>query len=185
MSIQQENKRLHEGSNMLLVLNTMSNEQLDDICQKVVLHIRQKSIHTFSDDGDIASAVQPLVNIFTTNRRLGKTADELELELTRLELKPEVRKLIISYWIQVSELDVSNLLAKHVSAGKLVDIQWRLGMGVSSDSCRNLNHPFIVLSLTVQHPDMRTTQHVVEMSLSQFKNFYSQLKDMASVMAVS
>ncbi|XP_028992243.1 COMM domain-containing protein 6 [Betta splendens] len=69
-----------------------------------------------------------------------------------------------------------------LSIGQLVDMQWRLGMAVSSDTCRSLNSPYVSLLLKVAEPSGQICQRSFEMTIPQFRNFHKQFKEMAAVM---
>ncbi|XP_028291218.1 COMM domain-containing protein 6 isoform X2 [Gouania willdenowi] len=66
--------------------------------------------------------------------------------------------------------------------GRIVDMQWKLGMAVSSDTCRNLNSPYVTLQLKIAEPSGFIRQRSFEMSVQQFQNFHQQFKEMAAVM---
>uniref|UniRef100_A0A8C7Y4F2 TBC1 domain family member 4 n=1 Tax=Oryzias sinensis TaxID=183150 RepID=A0A8C7Y4F2_9TELE len=52
---------------------------------------------------------------------------------------------------------------------QVVDVQWRLGMAVSSDICRSLNSPYVTLLLKVAEPSGLICQKSFEMSVPQFQ----------------
>uniref|UniRef100_A0A7N9AL34 TBC1 domain family member 4 n=1 Tax=Mastacembelus armatus TaxID=205130 RepID=A0A7N9AL34_9TELE len=52
---------------------------------------------------------------------------------------------------------------------KLVDIQWKLGMAVSSDTCRSLNSPYVSLLLKIVEPSGHICQRSFEMTIPQFQ----------------
>ncbi|KAF7224476.1 COMM domain-containing protein 6 isoform X4 [Nothobranchius furzeri] len=64
----------------------------------------------------------------------------------------------------------------------LVDVQWKLAMAVSSDTCRSLNSPYVSLLLKVLEPSGQISQRSFEMTIPQFQNFHKQLKEMAAIM---
>ncbi|RVE58293.1 hypothetical protein OJAV_G00207960 [Oryzias javanicus] len=66
--------------------------------------------------------------------------------------------------------------------GQVVDVQWRLGMAVSSDICRSLNSPYVTLLLKIAEPSGQMCQKSFEMSIPQFQNFHKQMKEMAALM---
>ncbi|KAF6718604.1 COMM domain-containing protein 6 [Oryzias melastigma] len=66
--------------------------------------------------------------------------------------------------------------------GQVVDVQWRLGMAVSSDVCRSLNSPYVTLLLKIAEPSGLMCQKSFEMSIPQFQNFHKQFKEMAALM---
>lgn len=93
-----------------------------------------------------------------------------------------------------------------------MDIQWKLGLAVSSDTCRSLNSPFVSLLLKIAEPSGQISQRSFEMTIPQFQvckccygnvvlfselvifyysleivfcslqNFHKQVKEMAAVM---
>ncbi|XP_041858525.1 COMM domain-containing protein 6 [Melanotaenia boesemani] len=69
-----------------------------------------------------------------------------------------------------------------LSIGQLVDMEWKLGMSVSSDSCRSLNSPYVTLRLKIVEPSGQICQRSFEMSVPQFQNFHKQFKEIAAVM---
>lgn len=69
-----------------------------------------------------------------------------------------------------------------LSVGQLVDMQWKLGMAVSSDTCRSLNSPYVTLLLKIAKPSGQIIQRAFELTIPQFQNFHKQFKEMAAVM---
>ncbi|XP_070771193.1 COMM domain-containing protein 6 isoform X2 [Enoplosus armatus] len=69
-----------------------------------------------------------------------------------------------------------------LSISQLVDMQWKLGMAVSSDTCRSLNSPYVSLLLKFVEPSGQICQRSFEMTIPQFQNFHKQFKEMAAVM---
>ncbi|XP_059199596.1 COMM domain-containing protein 6 [Centropristis striata] len=69
-----------------------------------------------------------------------------------------------------------------LSIGQLVDLQWKLGMAVSSDTCRSLNSPYVSLLLKIIEPSGQICHRSFEMTIPQFQNFHKQFKEMAAVM---
>ncbi|XP_068428632.1 COMM domain-containing protein 6 [Clinocottus analis] len=69
-----------------------------------------------------------------------------------------------------------------LSIGQLVDMQWKLGMAVSSDTCRSLNSPYVSLMLKIVEPSGQIRHRSFEMTIPQFQNFHKQFKEMAAVL---
>ncbi|XP_040004829.1 COMM domain-containing protein 6 isoform X1 [Xiphias gladius] len=69
-----------------------------------------------------------------------------------------------------------------LSIGQLVDMQWKLGMAVSSDTCRSLNSPYVSVLMRIVEPSGHICQKSFEMTVPQFQNFHKQFKEMAAVM---
>ncbi|XP_062050063.1 COMM domain-containing protein 6 isoform X1 [Lepus europaeus] len=64
---------------------------------------------------------------------------------------------------------------------QLVDFQWRLGMAVSSDSCRSLKYPYVAVMLKIADHAGHVKSKSFEMTIPQFQNFYRQFKEIAAV----
>ncbi|XP_053168806.1 COMM domain-containing protein 6 isoform X2 [Hemicordylus capensis] len=69
-----------------------------------------------------------------------------------------------------------------VAAGQLIDFQWKLGMAVSSDSCKSLKSPYVTIAVKVADASGHITSKTFEMTVAQFQNFYSNFKEMAAVL---
>ncbi|XP_075887280.1 COMM domain-containing protein 6 [Nelusetta ayraudi] len=69
-----------------------------------------------------------------------------------------------------------------LSINQLVDMQWKLGMAVSSDTCRSLNSPYVSLRLKILEPSGQISYKSFEMTVPQFQNFHKQFKEMAALM---
>ncbi|XP_062831638.1 COMM domain-containing protein 6 isoform X3 [Anolis carolinensis] len=69
-----------------------------------------------------------------------------------------------------------------VAVGQLIDFQWKLGMAVSSDNCKSLKSPYVTIAMKVADASGHITSKTFEMTVSQFQNFYSQFKEMASIL---
>uniref|UniRef100_A0A8C2YKA6 COMM domain-containing protein 6 n=1 Tax=Chinchilla lanigera TaxID=34839 RepID=A0A8C2YKA6_CHILA len=64
---------------------------------------------------------------------------------------------------------------------ELIDLQWKLGMAVSSDSCRSLKYPYVAVMLKVADHSGHVKNKSFEMTIPQFQNFYRQFKEIAAV----
>uniref|UniRef100_A0A4X1VD89 COMM domain-containing protein 6 n=1 Tax=Sus scrofa TaxID=9823 RepID=A0A4X1VD89_PIG len=64
----------------------------------------------------------------------------------------------------------------------LIDFQWKLGMAVSSDSCRSLKYPYVAVMLKVADHSGQVKNKSFEMTIPQFQNFYRQFKEIAAIM---
>ncbi|XP_048955277.1 COMM domain-containing protein 6 isoform X4 [Canis lupus dingo] len=52
---------------------------------------------------------------------------------------------------------------------ELVDFQWKLGMAVSSDSCRSLKYPYVAVLLKVADHSGQVKNKCFEMTIPQFQ----------------
>ncbi|XP_061917786.1 COMM domain-containing protein 6 isoform X2 [Entelurus aequoreus] len=88
-----------------------------------------------------------------------------------------------SSWRQHGEsVQVQQAVQDMLSVGQLVDMQWKLGLAVSSDTCRSLNSPFVTILLKIAEPSGQIHQKAFEMTVPQFQNFHKQMKEVAAVM---
>uniref|UniRef100_F7GXX0 COMM domain-containing protein 6 n=3 Tax=Macaca TaxID=9539 RepID=F7GXX0_MACMU len=84
--------------------------------------------------------------------------------------------------------------AKSEVTNQLVDFQWKLGMAVSSDTCRSLKYPYVAVMLKVADHSGQVKTKCFEMTIPQFQpqllatssllsasNFYRQFKEIAAV----
>uniref|UniRef100_A0A8C0B3G0 COMM domain-containing protein 6 n=1 Tax=Buteo japonicus TaxID=224669 RepID=A0A8C0B3G0_9AVES len=62
------------------------------------------------------------------------------------------------------------------------NIKWKLGVAMSSDTCRSLKYPYVTVTLKVADPSGQITDKSFEMTVPQFKNFFRQFKEMAAVL---
>ncbi|KAM3934017.1 COMM domain-containing protein 6 [Leptodactylus fuscus] len=67
-------------------------------------------------------------------------------------------------------------------AAKLLDFQWKIGMAVSSDSCKSLNHPYVTVELKVAEHSGQVQHKVFEMTIPEFRNFSKQFKEMSAAL---
>lgn len=67
--------------------------------------------------------------------------------------------------------------------GQLVDVNWKFGVATSSNSCHSLNYPYIIMAFQIRDANGVISKKTVEMSISDFQKFRSQMKEMASVMS--
>ena len=55
------------------------------------------------------------------------------------------------------------------SVGKLVDFQWKLGVAVKSNNCKNLGSPFVSILVRVADANNKIQTQTIEMTISQFQ----------------
>uniref|UniRef100_A0A8D1TXT3 COMM domain-containing protein 6 n=1 Tax=Sus scrofa TaxID=9823 RepID=A0A8D1TXT3_PIG len=59
--------------------------------------------------------------------------------------------------------------AKAKVTNQLIDFQWKLGMAVSSDSCRSLKYPYVAVMLKVADHSGQVKNKSFEMTIPQFQ----------------
>ena len=65
----------------------------------------------------------------------------------------------------MSEDDKKNIF----NAGKLVSVDWELGVSVNSDSSVSINKPYVSLLFRVANAEGEESDHCAELSLEQFR----------------
>ncbi len=68
--------------------------------------------------------------------------------------------------------------------GKLKNFQWKIGVAVSSSTCKNLFSPYISVRYDIIEEDGTATPYTTELSYEQFKDFKSAFEKVAKVMDV-
>jgi len=63
------------------------------------------------------------------------------------------------------------------SLPRLVSLDWKLGVGVSSSQCKTLQAPFVALNLKTADSNGKVTSHPMELSLKQFEEFKKTFRD--------
>ncbi|KAH8041635.1 hypothetical protein HPB51_017080 [Rhipicephalus microplus] len=66
--------------------------------------------------------------------------------------------------------------------GKLVNVEWKIGVAAMSDLCKNLNSPFVMLELTVEDSASHRSRHTIELTVPEFQKFASTMQELHSVM---
>ncbi|XP_067266235.1 COMM domain-containing protein 6 [Chanodichthys erythropterus] len=134
-------------------------------------------------------AVQDIIKLLSYYFRLAAksnlSADVLVSKLTECSSKwskPNLQ-LVHQFWAEHGALlHAHQEVLTMASIGQLVDIQWKLGMAVSSDTCRSLNSSFISVLMKIADTSGEVSYKSFEMTVQQFQNFYRQFKEMASVL---
>ncbi|CAM4602908.1 unnamed protein product [Leuciscus chuanchicus] len=134
-------------------------------------------------------AVQDIIRLMSHYFRLAAksnlSADALVSKLTECSSKWSKAKLqlVHQFWTEHGALlHAQKEVLTMASIGQLVDIQWKLGMAVSSDSCRSLNSSFISVLMKIADTSGEVSYKSFEMTVQQFQNFHRQFKEMASVL---
>ena len=52
--------------------------------------------------------------------------------------------------------------------GKLENLQWKIGVALSSSMCKDLNHPYVNLSFQIRGTDGTLAFHTLELSYEDF-----------------
>ncbi|XP_018558199.1 COMM domain-containing protein 6 [Lates calcarifer] len=177
----------------------LSPDLLAEVCQHILTylqgHARGVDSAEISDRFQRArvtldhEALQNLIRfLLLTFRSAGKdnlTGDDLVSRLEKGSNKWSKAALQVLHrlWSEHgASVHAQQEIQASLSIGQLADVQWKLGMAVSSDTCRSLNSPYVCLLLKIIEPSGHICQKSFEMTIPQFQNFHKQFKEMAAVM---
>ncbi|XP_036965813.1 COMM domain-containing protein 6 [Acanthopagrus latus] len=180
-------------------ISRLSPDLLADACQHILTYLQGQTRGV--DSAEISDSVQRAgVRLYTealqnvirflllTFRSAGKSnlsADDLVSRLEEGSNKWPKASLQVLHrlWSEHgASVHAQQKLQATLSISQLVDMQWKLGMAVSSDICRSLNSPYVSLLLKVVEPSGQICQKSFELTVPQFQNFHKQFKEMAAVM---
>lgn len=139
---------------------------------------------TFTSE-DLQSIARYLLLTFRYAGNQNLSSDDLisKLEEGSSSWAKSVLEVIHKLWSEHgAEVKLQQEAKGMLSIGQLVDMQWKLAMAVSSDTCKSLNSPYVTVMLKVAEPSGLICQKSFEMTIQQFQNLHSQLKDIAAVM---
>ncbi|XP_044293803.1 COMM domain-containing protein 6 [Varanus komodoensis] len=134
---------------------------------------------------DLVKVVNAIFFIFSTAAKNKLSSEELSIKLGHSvnAVPKQAIQVIRHFWNEQGRSVTASEEAKSVSAlGQLVDFQWKLGMAVSSDSCKSLKSPYVTVTVKVVDASGHITSKTFEMTVPQFQNFHEQFKEMASVL---
>ncbi|XP_014681960.1 PREDICTED: COMM domain-containing protein 6-like [Priapulus caudatus] len=183
------------------VLNKCPGNIINEICQAVIseLHapidevcvtaICQKCHQLGSKltSTDIQMASSALQFLFRSSAKTGVTAEELVKNLKWSMSWSDVAISVIgSVWDehsgQIKMHSLRDCVQCETSVSKLIDLQWKLGIAMASDSCRNLGAPYVTVILKLADSSGKVKQMIFEMSIPKFTDFSRRLGEMATVM---
>lgn len=134
-------------------------------------------------------AVEGLVRfLLMTFRSAGKSnlsADELlsRLEESNSKWPKASLQVLHRLWSECGALvHAQQEVQAMLSINQIVDLQWKLGMALSSDTCRSLNSPYVTLLLKFVEASGQICHRSFEMTIPQFQNFHRQFREIAAVM---
>ncbi|VDH96555.1 Hypothetical predicted protein [Mytilus galloprovincialis] len=179
------------------ILNRLPTEVFSDICHDVLFFLQFKipaidvetlkerfeenSVHI--EDKDLQSILHILKYIYRSASKLKVHHNSLKKQLlSSLKFTEETSENIACNWKEYGDALKSDHSFPMFDVGKLIDMQWKLGVAVSSDDCRNLNSTFVAMNLKVADTSGKLTSHAFEMTIPQFKNLSKQLQEMAKSM---
>ncbi|XP_051479057.1 COMM domain-containing protein 6 isoform X1 [Apus apus] len=170
-----------------------------ELCEHIIQHLNHKipgvnaaelcqRIQTSGVEisvGDLAKIANIISFLFSTAARNNLSTEELMITLGNAvsTLPKHVLQVIRHVWNeQGKSISVSEDARNVAAAGQFVDMKWKLGVAMSSDTCRSLKYPYVTVTLKVADPSGQIRDKTFEMTVPQFKNFFRQFKEMAAVL---
>jgi len=71
-----------------------------------------------------------------------------------------------------------------LNIGKLVSMEWKLGVAISSSQYNSVNAPFVTLLLKVSDSNNAITAHSFELTGGEFNDFAKNLNDIQALLKV-
>jgi len=81
-----------------------------------------------------------------------------------------------------SSLSIAEAMAKKKSGGQLFNFQWRLGVAISSSSCKALSSPYVAVTFSIRDSNGEVTSHSAEMSYAEFVEFRRVFQDVSAML---
>ncbi|NWX89197.1 COMD6 protein, partial [Nothoprocta ornata] len=170
-----------------------------ELCEQVIQHLNHKTegINTvelyqrleMSGVEITVSELAKLANIisflFSTAARNHLSTEELVAALgSEVRALPKHAVQVIRHvWNEQGKaVSVAEEARNTDTVAQFIDLSWKLGVAMSSDTCRSLKYPYVTVTLKVADPSGQVTNKSFEMTIPQFKNFSSQFKEMAAVL---
>ncbi|XP_015132543.2 COMM domain-containing protein 6 isoform X1 [Gallus gallus] len=180
-------------------INLIPQDFFAELCEQIIQHLNHKipGVNTVElcqrlqtsgievNVGDLAKITNTVSFLFSTAARNNLSTEELITALgsTVNTLPKHAIQVIRHVWNeQGKSVGVSEDKGNMSTVGQFVDIKWKLGVAMSSDTCRSLKYPYVTVALKVADSSGQITNKCFEMTVPQFKNFFRQFKEMAAVL---
>ncbi|XP_043360536.1 COMM domain-containing protein 6 isoform X2 [Dermochelys coriacea] len=133
---------------------------------------------------DLAKIINVVSFLFSTAAKNNLSAEELSTGLGNVisMLPKHAVQVICHIWNEQGKSIMSEDARNMATVGQIIDIQWKLGMAVSSDSCRSLKYPYVTMTLKVAELSGQIMSRSFEMTIPQFQDFFRHFKEMAAVL---
>ncbi|XP_069746652.1 COMM domain-containing protein 6 isoform X2 [Narcine bancroftii] len=175
--------------NSIESISKLPQDLFAEVCQQIMFHLQCKTpgvnilevaerLQKAGVELDV-EATKQIVHVISlifskAAAQSGISAEELVIKLANSSSKwsKQALQVIRHVWNEQGKLIGTTEDAKHMlTVGELVDLQWKLGMAVSSDSCRSLNYPYVTMVLKVADPSGEIIRRSFEMTVPQFQLF--------------
>ncbi|KAM4609278.1 COMM domain-containing protein 6 [Polymixia lowei] len=184
-------------NNIVELIGRLSPDLLAETCQHILNYLqgqargvdsseisdRFQRVGVSLDQEALQNIIRFLLLTFRSAGKSNLSGDDLVLRLEEGKWPKATLQVVHRLWSEQGALVHAQQEAQAMlSIGQLVDMQWKLGMAVSSDTCRSLNSPYVSLLLKIADPSGEIYQRSFEMTVPQFQNFHKQFKEMAAAL---
>eukprot|EP00800_Vazella_pourtalesii_P017014 TRINITY_DN5056_c2_g1_i1.p1 TRINITY_DN5056_c2_g1~~TRINITY_DN5056_c2_g1_i1.p1 ORF type:complete len:218 (+),score=45.41 TRINITY_DN5056_c2_g1_i1:52-654(+) len=152
----------------------LNTEYYEEVCYYYVEPVGQT----------VTAVMESIQFIFECGAKLKATTAQLVGDVKQVLLLSQ-DKLQVFHDIWESEgnrIIESSLAPTDLSISKLVAFDWKLSVGMSSNSCKNLTSARVDIRLKVSKPDGQVSTHSFSLSLPEFQNFAKQIRDMVHIL---
>ncbi|XP_022781259.1 COMM domain-containing protein 6-like [Stylophora pistillata] len=175
-------------------LNSVPQDILVEMCQDVAAFLQyrvallpeeqyKKSLKDAGVLYDTKLLLNAISYIFRSAAKAKLPTEKLIAELkSSLCWKENTLSVLKHVWNEQGKILSSSDLTETLNVGQLLEMKWKLSVGVSSSSCRSLNSPYITVLVTVTDPSGGVSSKSFEMAIGEFKKFASQMREIASVL---
>ena len=66
--------------------------------------------------------------------------------------------------------------------GRLVNLEWKLGVTVASNTCHKIEEPFVVLKFQIEDNNEQLQQHSIQLSIAEFTKMAKSFSEMHTLM---
>ncbi|XP_064609054.1 COMM domain-containing protein 6-like [Liolophura sinensis] len=179
------------------LLNQLPEDILAEMCQDVMRVLQYKlscvniksftqkinSVSKIVEDVSVQSCVNAVTYLYREAARSDLNSENLSKQLASSSLfKRNVVDVLCRIWEQQGRLLSSSDVTQLLNVGQLVDMKWKLGVAMSSDCCRNLNVPYVTITLVIADTSGKQLTNTIEMSVTEFQKFSNQMKEIGSVL---
>ncbi|XP_065885609.1 COMM domain-containing protein 6-like [Dysidea avara] len=185
-------------TNAVKLLNQLPQGVLAEMCQDVAAFLQyragfinvdehQMNISCSCQSTPVPSAqecINALTFVFRSAAEHQLSWEQLTEELKSSMQWSEAAITVVGHVWKEEASNVIDVQRRMLNIGQLASMEWKLGVSMSSSSCRALNSPYVTLMFTVV-TDMvsgTTKQYSVELDMQQFQNFSTQLREMSSLL---
>ena len=153
----------------------LSLQSVESVIHATVYILRGALRLLSSSPGDLQAALQHSTDLSDT------TAEVFALGFAhylKLKTKKQAKQKAAAQAEDGSASALAGVTARApASSGRVVGMDWKVGVRVASDRCEELNTAFVTVVLRIANADGEVTANAVEMSVPEFNSFASTLRE--------